>query len=217
MTSRIAFVDPAVADYLTAHSTPPTEIEQRLIEETQRMPQAAMQIGAAQAGFMTMLTRVLQPKLVVEIGTFTGYSAMAVAKALTPDARLIACDISDEFTSVGKPFWAEAGVDAVIDLRIGPATETLAALPAGTTVDLAFIDADKPAYIGYFEQLVPMLGERGVILVDNVLWAGRVADESDQSEHTVALRAFNDHVLADDRVDVSVLPIGDGVSMITRR
>ncbi|MCL4142335.1 UNVERIFIED_CONTAM: hypothetical protein GTU68_057709 [Idotea baltica] len=175
-----------------------------------------MQIGAPQATFMTMLAKILQPKLVVEIGTFTGYSALAVAKALGDDATLIACDVSDEWTSVGKPYWAEAGVDSRIDLRIGDATDTLASFAPGTTVDMAFIDADKPSYIAYFDQLVPMLGERGVILVDNVLWDGQIVDEADQSEHTLALRAFNDHAMADERVDVAMLPIGDGLSMITR-
>lgn len=217
MTSRIAFIDPAIADYLAAHSTPPNEVEQRLIDTTQRMANAGMQIGPAQAQFMTMLTRILRPRLVVEIGTFTGYSAMAVAKALPPDGRLLACDLSDEWTSVGKPFWAEAGLDSRIELNLGPASETLSALPSDQKVDMAFIDADKTGYVGYFDQLVPMLSEHGVILVDNVLWNGEIVNENNRSEDTVALRAFNDHVIADDRVDVALLPIGDGLSMITLR
>ncbi|MEL6984963.1 MAG: class I SAM-dependent methyltransferase, partial [Actinomycetota bacterium] len=130
-------------------------------------------------------------------------------------ATLLACDVSDEWTSVGRPYWAEASVDGKIDLRIGPASETLAALPADTSVDLAFVDADKTGYLGYFEQLVPLLSERGVILVDNVLWSGQVAGDEDQRPDTVALRAFNAHVAADPRVEVALLPIGDGLSMIT--
>jgi caffeoyl-CoA O-methyltransferase len=217
MTSQIAFLDPAVDRYLTAHTTPPADIERRLIDQTQALPQAGMQIGAPQARFMTMLTRTLQPRLAIEIGTFTGYSTLAVAKSLPPGGRLIACDVSDEWTSIGRAYWTEAGVDDRIELRIGPAADTLDSLPIEPRVDLAFIDADKTGYIGYFEQLVPRLSERGVILVDNVLWDGQVTDETDQSENTRALREFNAHVVADPRVEVALLPIGDGLSMITLR
>ena len=215
MTSSIAFLDPNVAGYLAAHTTPPDDGEQRLIDETQRLSAAGMQIGHPQARFMAMVTRLLRPRLVVEIGTFTGYSSLVVAKALPDDGRLIACDVSEEWTATARRYWAEAGVADRIDLRIGPAAATLAAFDGDTVVDMAFIDADKPGYIGYFEQLVPMLGPRGVILVDNVLWDGQVVDPDDQSRDTVALRAFNDHVLADDRVEVALLPIGDGLSMIS--
>lgn len=215
MTSQIAFLDDSVAHYLADHTTAPTAIEQELIDETQRLAHAAMQIGHPQAQFMTMLTRLLRPKLVVEIGTFTGYSALVVARALQPGAKLIACDVSQEWTSLGRPYWERAGVADRIDLRIAPASETLAGFEAGTTVDMAFIDADKTGYIGYFEQLVPLLSETGVILVDNVLWDGQIVDLEDHRADTVALREFNDHVLADDRVDVALLPIGDGLSMIT--
>ena len=215
MTSEIAFIDPAVAMYVAAHTTAPSEIEQRLIDETQSMAAAQMQIGFPQARFMALLTRLLQPTTVIEIGVFTGYSALVVAQELSDDATLIACDISDEWTSIGKPYWEQAGVSDRIDLRIGRAALTLDALPPGTTVDLAFIDADKRGYQGYLEQLIPMMHERSVLLVDNVLWDGYVANPADQSDDTVALRAFNDAVLADDRVDVALLPIGDGLSMIT--
>ena len=215
MTSHIAFLDPGVADYLAAHTTPPSPLEQRLIDETQQLPQAGMQIGPPQARFMAMLTGLLQPRLVVEIGVFTGYSALVVAQALPPAARLIACDVSEQWTAVGRRYWAEAGVADRIDLRIGPAADTLAGLPAGTEVDLAFIDADKTGYIGYFEQLVPLLSPRGAILVDNVLWDGQVVDHRDQRADTEALRRFNAHVLGDPRVQVALLPVGDGLSMIT--
>lgn len=217
MSSNITFIDTPVAQYLAAHTSPPSELEQRLIDETQQMTRAGMQIGHPQARFMAMLTSLLAPKLAIEIGTFTGYSALVVAQALGPGAKLMACDVSEEWTSIARRYWAEAGVDDRIDLRIGPAGDTLAALPGDTIVDMAFIDADKTGYIGYFEQLVPLLADRGVILVDNVLWDGQIANDSDQSESTVALRQFSAHVLADDRVDVALLPIGDGLSMITRR
>ena len=215
MTSDIAFLDASVAAYLAAHSTPPTAIEQRLIDATQQMAYAQMQIGFPQARFMALLTRILQPKTVIEVGVFTGYSALVVAQELAEDATLIACDISEEWTSVGKPFWGEAGVADRIDLRIAPAAESLAALPADTKVDLAFIDADKTGYHGYVDQLIPLMHDRSVVLVDNVLWDGAIVDDGDQSDDTVALRAFNAAMLADPRVDVALLPVGDGLSMIT--
>ncbi|MEM9652815.1 MAG: class I SAM-dependent methyltransferase [Actinomycetota bacterium] len=215
MSSNIAFLKNPVARYLTDHTTPPSPLEQRLIDRTHELTYGDMQIGHPQAQFMAALTRLLQPSLVVEVGTFTGYSALVVAQQLPEDSRLIACDVSDEWTSIGREFWAEAGVADKIDLRIGPASETLAAFDPDATVDMAFIDADKTGYLGYFEQLVPMLSERGVILVDNVLWDGAVASKRDKSADTVALREFSAHVLADPRVNVALLPIGDGLSFIT--
>lgn len=215
MTSDITFLDPAVGAYLSSHTTAPSDLEQRLIDQTQTMAGSQMQIGFPQARFMALFARILQPTTVVEIGVFTGYSALVVAQELRHDATLIACDISEEWTSVGKPYWAEAGVTNRIDLRIGPASESLAALPPDTLVDMAFVDADKSGYQGYLNQLIPLMHERSVVLVDNVLWDGYVADDTDQSDDTVALRVFNDAMLADSRVDVAVLPIGDGLSMIT--
>ena len=174
MTSQIAFLDDEVGLYVADHSTPPNEVEARLIAETQQMAGAQMQIGHPQARFMAGLTKILRPQLVVEIGTFTGYSALVVAQALVGEAKLIACDISEEWTSIGRRYWEEAGVADRIEVRIGPALETLEAFGPEATVDMAFIDADKGGYIGYFEQLVPLLSTTGVILVDNVLWDGQV-------------------------------------------
>jgi len=215
MTSDIAFLDPSIAAYLSAHTTAPSELEQQLIDITQAMPAAQMQIGFAQARFMALLARILQPTMVLEVGVFTGYSALVVAQELSDDATLIACDISEEWTAVGRPFWAQADVAERIDLRIAPASETLAALPSDTQVDLAFIDADKTGYLGYLQQIIPLMHARSVVLVDNVLWDGQVTDDADHSDDTVALREFNAAMLADDRVDVALLPIGDGLSMIT--
>lgn len=215
MTSDIAFLDPAVAGYLAAHTSPPTELEQRLIDETQSMKYSMMQIGFPQARFMALLTRILRPQLVIEVGVFTGYSALVVAQELANDATLIACDISEEWTAVGRRYWKEAGVADQIDLRIGPASDSLATLPNDTQVDLAFIDADKTGYHSYLNQLIPLMHERSVVLVDNVLWDGEIVNDQDQSDDTVALRAFNAAMVADDRVDVALLPIGDGLSMIT--
>ncbi len=215
MTSNIAFLDPNVSAYLSAHTTAPSPLEQRLIDQTQSMSHAQMQIGFPQARFMALLARILRPKTVVEVGVFTGYSALVVAQELDADATLIACDISEDWTSVGRPFWDEAGVGHLLDLRIGAASETLAALPEDLLVDMAFIDADKTGYLGYLEQIIPRMHATSVVLVDNVLWDGFVVNDDDQSADTVALREFNDAILADDRVDVALLPIGDGLSMIT--
>ncbi len=215
MAPTSKFMNKTVDAYLSSHTSQPTAIEQRLISQTQELSAGIMQIGHPQAQFMAMLTTLLQPKLVIEIGTFTGYSTLVLAKALAGGAKLIACDVSAEWTAIGRPYWEEAGVADKIDLRIGPASVTLAAFSPDTVVDLAFVDADKTGYVDYFEQLVPMLSPRGVILVDNVLWSGRVASEEDQDKDTVALRDFNDHVMADRRVQVAMLPIGDGLSMIS--
>ena len=219
MTDDIDIIVPRVADYALAHSTPPDAVLQRLRETTAAEvgEHAIMQISPLQGAFMSVLTAALQPKLAVEIGTFTGYSALTVARAMPADGRLICCDVSEEWTGIARQAWAEAGVADRIDLRIGPAIDTLRSLPEDMAIDLAFIDADKTGYIDYFEELVPRLAPHGIILVDNVLWSGSVADESDRSESTVALREFSRHVLDDDRVDVAVLPVGDGMSMIGRR
>lgn len=219
MSSRIEFLDQALGDYVNDRCTPFDEIEARLVAQTQQMPQAAMQIGQSQARFMGLMARILRPRVVVEVGTFTGLSALVVARELTPDAKLIACDISDEWTSIGARYWREAGVADRIDLRIAPALDTLAGLGdelgSGVHVDMAFIDADKTGYWSYLDALIPLMGPASVVLVDNVLWSGQVLEETDQSVDTIAMREFNDAVVGDTRVDVAMLPVGDGLSMIT--
>ena len=218
MSSRIAFLDEVLASYVDAHSAGPDEVQRQLIEATAALGDwHVMQVGTAQGAFMTMLTALLRPRFAVEIGTFTGYSALCVAKALPPEGRLLCCDISEEWTAIAREHWERAGVADRIDLRIAPALDTLRSLPAETTIDFAFIDADKEAYIDYYTELVPRLSERGVILVDNVLWSGRVADPDQTDPATEALRAFNAHVVTDQRVLVSMLPVGDGLSMISLR
>ena len=215
MANDIAFLQDGIAGYLADHTTPPSPIEQRLIDETGKLRYSQMQIGFPQARFMALLTRLLAPTTVIEIGVFTGYSALVVAQELGPEATLLACDISEEWTSIGRKYWEEAGVADRIDLRIAPASETLAALPDGTSVDLVFIDADKTGYLGYLQQLMPFMHSRSVVLVDNVLWNGAIIDEAQQSTDTLALRQFNDAVVADPRLDVAMLPVGDGLSFIT--
>lgn len=215
---RTLFMDQAVVAYAERLSAAPDEIQRDLIETTRALGDdlAVMQIGPVQGAFMTVLTRVLRPRLAVEVGTFTGYSALAVARELPPGARLVCCDLSEEWTAVARRFWERAGVADRIDLRIGPALDTLRALPFDPPVDLAFIDAAKAEYVDYYEELVPRLSERGVILVDNVLWDGLVADPARDDDATEALRAFSAYAAADPRTTVALLPVGDGLSMITR-
>jgi caffeoyl-CoA O-methyltransferase len=151
------------------------------------------------------------------VGTFTGLSALAIARGLAPGGRLLCCDVSAEWTALGRPFWEEAGVSDRIDLQIAPAAETLAGLPPDPPVDLAFIDADKGGYVGYWDELVPRLRPGGIIAVDNVLWSGRVVDPGADDAGTAAIRRFNDHAAADGRVDIVMLPVGDGLTLAQKR
>jgi len=213
-----AFVDEHAALYAAAHSLQPTLIQRELIAETAALGRVAgMQIGPLQGAFMTVLATALRPRLAVEVGTFTGYSALCVASALEPGAKLICCDVSEEWTSIARRYWERAGVAGRIDLRIGPALDTLRALPSEPQIDLAFIDADKSAYPAYYEEIFTRLSPGGAILVDNVLRGGAVADPSRDDEGTIAMRAFNEHVVADSRASTVLLPIGDGLTIISRR
>lgn len=212
------FLSTELADYVAGHSSPPDAVLTGLIERTRQLGDVAgMQIAPDQGAFMTLVTQLVQPRLAVEVGTFTGYSSICLARGLPPGGRLIACDLSEEWTAIARAAWVEAGVDDRIDLRIGPAIETLRALPDDLLVDLAFIDADKGGYLDYYEEILRRLRPGGVILVDNVLWSGRVVDATDVDADTAALREFNAHVAADDRVDVVVLTVADGLSLIRLR
>jgi caffeoyl-CoA O-methyltransferase len=192
-------------------------VQAALIEETQSLGGVAMmQIAPEQGAFMTLLTRAIGARRAVEVGTFTGYSALCIARGLPADGRLLCCDVSEEWTAIARRHWELAGVANRIDLRIAPAIETLRALP-DEEIDLAFIDADKPSYIRYYEQLVPRLRPGGLLLADNVLWSGRVVDEGADDENTVAIRAFNDHVAADGRMETVMLPISDGLTIACKR
>ena len=207
-----------LADYLVSHGTRPDAVQQALIEETATLGAVAgMQIAPEQGAFLTVLTRLIGARRAIEIGTFTGYSALCIARGLPADGRLVCCDVSEEWTAIGRRAWDAAGVADRIDLRIAPALQTLAALPADTTFDLAFIDADKPNYPNYFEALLPKMRDNGAILVDNVLWDGRVVKPDADDENTVAIRAFNDKVANDTRVDTVMLPIADGLTLARKR
>jgi caffeoyl-CoA O-methyltransferase len=211
-------VTPPVHEYLVAHGTPPDAVQRALIEATAALgPVSGMQIAPEQGAFMTLLARLVGVRFAVEVGTFTGYSALCLARGLAPGGRLLCLDVSEEWTAIARRHWAEAGVDDRIELRLGPAADALRALPADPPVDLAFIDADKPGYRTYYDELVDRLRPGGVILLDNVLWGGRVVDVADTSEDVEAIRAVNDHVAADPRVEVVMLPIADGLTLARRR
>jgi caffeoyl-CoA O-methyltransferase len=211
------FLTPEVHAYVVAHGTPPDAAQQALIEETAQLPNAGMQISPEQGAFMTLLVRALGVRNAVEVGTFTGYSAIAIARGLPDDGHLLCCDVSEEWTTIARRAWEAAGVADKIDLELAPALDTLRALPAEEHLDLAFVDADKPAYAAYYEELLPRLKPNGVILVDNTLWSGAVVDDTADDENTVALRAFNAMVAADDRVEVALLTLGDGLTLIRKR
>ena len=219
MTRRSEQLSEALQAYVEAHSTPPDEILTELAEQTASMfgARAGMQIGPEQGTFMTLLARLVGAASAVEVGTFTGYSAICVARGLADDGRLLCCDVSEEWTSVAREYWKRAGLADRIDLRLGPAARTLRELPDDTTFDFAFIDADKPSYVEYWDLIVPMIRPNGVILVDNTLWSGQVADPRITDDSVQAIRQFNDHAAADHRVELVLLPIGDGLSLARKR
>jgi predicted O-methyltransferase YrrM len=185
----------------------------RLRERTAPIPEHNMQIGPDQGAFMAMLVRLTGARRILEIGTFTGYSSTAMALALPPDGRIVCCDVSREWTDIAREAWTDAGVADRVDLRLGPATETLVTLE-DDSFDLAFIDADKPNYDAYYEGCLRVVRRGGLILLDNTLWSGRVADPSTDDEQTRAIRAINEKIAGDERVEHVIVPIGDGVTMV---
>jgi caffeoyl-CoA O-methyltransferase len=218
MSDRFIAPSAALYDYVVAHGTPPDRVQRDLIEETHSaLPRAAgMQIGSDQGTFLTMLVKIIGVRAAVEVGTFTGYSSLAIARGLEPGGRLLCCDVSDEFTSIARRYWRLAGVDDRIELRLAPALETLQSLPATAHLDFAFIDADKGGYASYWAELVPRMRPGGVIAVDNTLWSGRVLDAAATGD-TGAIIAFNDLVRDDDRVEKVILTIGDGLTLARKR
>ena len=201
--------------YVIAHGTRETPVQRRLRQVTHRIPMGGMQIGPDQAALMQMLVRLLGAKRCIEIGTFTGYSALAVALALPSNGKVICCDVSREWTDIGRRYWKEAGVSRKIDLRLAPALRTLQSLRG--KFDFAFIDADKTNYQAYFEKCLKLLRRGGLIAIDNTLWYRRVLDAQDCDEDTRAIRAFNRRLAKDRRVDLSLVPIGDGVTLARKR
>jgi caffeoyl-CoA O-methyltransferase len=217
MSTRNITVTDEIQAYVVAHGAEPDEVMRDLIAETRAsLPDNAdMQIAPDQAGFLTFLTRLLGARTAVEIGTFTGLSALAIARGLADGGRLICFDISEEYTSVARRYWQRAGVQDRVELRIGPAADNLKQLPPDPVVDIAFIDADKTGYPTYWAELVPRMRPGGVIAVDNVLRGGRILNPTSEADRAIV--AFNDMVLADDRVDAVMLPIADGLTLARRR
>jgi predicted O-methyltransferase YrrM len=206
--------------YIDGFVTAESAAQRRLRAETATMPRAEMQIGADQGAFMALLIRLIGARTALEIGTFTGYSAMAVAAALPSGGQLITCDVSEEWTAVARRYWREAGLDTKIELRLGDARETLAALRTergDASFDFAFIDADKSGYDAYYEACLHLVRPEGLIVIDNVLWSGKVTDETVNDADTAAIRALNQKIRGDSRVEASLLPVGDGVMVVRRR
>ncbi len=235
MSAKSIGLSDALHAYVVSHSSPIDPVLRDLADETAALGGAAgMQIAPEQGTFLSLLARVLRPRYAVEVGTFTGYSAICVARELADGGRLLCCDVSEEWTAVARRYWTRAALDGRIELRLAPALETLQTLPREPAIDLSFIDADKGGYAAYWQELVPRTRPGGVLLVDNVLWRGSVvangaggadgadgaggADPSgDESDDARAIRQFNDLAAADDRVDLVVLPIADGLTMAVKR
>lgn len=215
MTRKSEHLSQALHDYVVAHSAQPDEILRDLAEETVRAyPESAgMQIGPEQGTFMTLLARLIGASSAIEVGTFTGYSSICIARGLSAPARLLCCDVSREWTAVARRYWQRAELADRIDLRLGPADQTLAALEPGLSFDFAFIDADKTGYVRYWDLIVPLVRPGGLILVDNTLSHGRVVDPHQQDDTVQGIRRFNGHARADARVELVLLPIGDGLTM----
>ncbi len=220
MSSKTLVMSEELRAYLLSVSAREPDILRRLREETANLPQSGMQISVEQGQFMSLLVSLLGAKTTLEVGVFTGYSSLVTALAMPPDGRIIACDVSEEWTGIARRYWQEAGVADKIDLRLGPAAETLQALAAEgyqNSFDFAFIDADKGNYDRYYESALTLLRPGGLIAIDNTLWSGRVADPTVQDADTLALRALNEKLHGDERVTLSLLPIGDGLTLAMKR
>jgi caffeoyl-CoA O-methyltransferase len=218
MHEKFTALTPPLYEYLLRHNPPQDDVQAALAEETAALgPVSMMQIAVEQGVFLTWLTRLLGVRFAVEVGTFTGYSALSIARGLPPGGRLLCCDVSEEWTGIARRHWERAKVADRIELRIAPAIETLKALPRTPPVDLAFIDADKTSYRAYYEELLPRLSPNGVIVFDNVLWGGSVVNPDKGDESTEAIRALNDFIVSDPRVDAVMLPVADGITLVRRR
>ena len=220
MSRQTLTLDERLYSYLLNESLREPDVLRRLREETASHPKAEMQIAPEQGQFMALLVRLIGARRILEVGVFTGYSSLAMALALPADGRLVACDVSEEFTGVARRYWREAGVESRIELRLAPAVETLDALLAAGEAgcfDLAFLDADKESYDAYYERSLALLRSGGLIVVDNVLQEGKVADPAVQTAPVVAIRRLNRKLLRDERIDLSMLPVADGLTLARKR
>jgi predicted O-methyltransferase YrrM len=220
VTDRRLQITDEVHRYLVDHSVREPDVLARLRDATASLPQAQMQIGPEQGQLMALLAKLVGAKRCIEVGVFTGYSSLAVALALPEDGRILACDVSEKWTAIARRFWREAGVEHKIELKLQPAVRTLEELlAAGETgrYDFAFVDADKPAYDAYYELLLKLLRPGGLMALDNTLWSGAVADPDEREPNAVALRALNEKLHRDERIDLSLLPVGDGLTLARKR
>jgi predicted O-methyltransferase YrrM len=219
MSRRSIRLTEALEAYIRTVSLREPDVLRRLREETGTMKFAGMQISPEQGQLMALLARLTGAQRYLEVGTFTGYSALTMALAMPEGGRVVACDVSREWTDVGQRYWREAGVAHKIDLRLAPALETLDALVAarGPAFDFAFIDADKKNYDGYYERALKLVRRGGIIAIDNVLWSGAVADPNRRDADTKAIKALNKKLVKDERVDLSLLPVGDGLTLVVPR
>jgi len=222
MSSRAEspWLDPAVAAYIAQRAARPDDLQLELIEETRVLTgeMSVMQISPDQGALLSLLVGLSGARYAVEVGTFTGYSALCIAQAMGPGSRLVCFDVSEEWTAVAQRYWERAGLADRIELRIGPAADQLRQLPLDQQIDLVFIDADKTGYASYYETLLPAVRSGGLILVDNTLWSGLVVGTPETDDHdTVALQRFNDAVARDQRVDSYLLPVSDGLTLIRKR
>jgi caffeoyl-CoA O-methyltransferase len=218
VTGRSFLVSEELDDYLVAHSIPIDEVQRDLVAETAALgPVSGMQVGPEQGALLTILCRAVGTRRAVEVGTFTGMSGLCIARGLAEGGTLLCCDINEEWTAIARRAWQRAGVADRITLRLAPALDTLRSLPAEPYVDFAFLDADKGGYRAYAEELIPRLRPGGLLLVDNVLWSGRVLDPDPPDDDTRHIKAFNDWLAADPRVDCAMLPVADGLTIAARR
>ncbi len=218
MADKFTSLNQELYHYLAAHRTEQDPVLAALAQETEQLgPISLMQIAPEQGTLMTLLARVMGAKFGVEIGTFTGYSAICLARGLRPGGRLLCCDVSEEWTGIARRYWQQANVSDRIELRLGPALDTLRSLPRQTQFDIAFVDADKKNYRNYYEEILMRLRPNGLILFDNVLWMGRVLDATASDENTVAIRELNERIAADPRVDAVMLPVSDGLTLVRKR
>jgi caffeoyl-CoA O-methyltransferase len=219
MPDKYTVLTPELYAYAVEHGARTDDVLRRLAIETERdhADVAVMQIGADQGAFMTLLMRLIGARRALELGTFTGYSAICIARGLTDDGVLVTCDVSDEWTEIARRYWEEAGVADRIDLRLGPALETLRALPDADPFDFAFIDADKAEYPDYYEECLRLLRPGGLVMVDNVFRGGEVLDASNDDPRNRGTREVNERVAGDERVDVAMLPVADGITLARKR
>ncbi|HEV2261563.1 MAG TPA: class I SAM-dependent methyltransferase [Candidatus Rubrimentiphilum sp.] len=220
MSSRSFMIPEEVYEYIARVTVRDDSVQQQLTEQTQELPDARMQTGRDQLQLLQLLVRTIGARHCIEVGVFTGASALAVALALPQDGRIIACDVSEEYTAIARRYWAQANVAQKIDLRLAPATQTLDALIAQNGAgryDFAYVDADKSNYDAYYERLLQLLRAGGLMALDNMLWHGAVADPTQRDEETVALRNLNEKIGKDERVDCSLISIGDGLMLVRKR